>query len=133
MNSDFFDTTRAILRDARQKTYASVNFIMVEAYWKIGRQIVKKEQNGWRRADYGGRLIRELSRRLSDEFGKGFSAANLNNFRQFYLTFPDFEKSYALRSQLSWTHYRLIMRVEKGNLISVIGTTCMKTGKALYI
>jgi len=57
-------------------------------------------------------LIRELSRQLGDEFGKGFSVANLKNFRHFYLAFPNLEKSYALRSQLSWTHIRLIMRVE---------------------
>lgn len=60
-----------------------------------------------------------LSKGLSGEFGKGFSFANLKNFRQFYLTFPNFGKSYALRSELSWTHYRLIMRIEnlspKGN------------------
>jgi len=89
--------------------------MMVEAYWKIGQRIVEEEQQGRQRADYGDFLIRELSRRLGDEFGKGFSVANLKNFRQFYITFPDFEKSYALRSQLSWTHYRLIMRVENSD------------------
>ena len=113
INPEFFSTIKSILRDARKKAYASVNFIMVESYWKIGQQIVEEEQLGQDRAGYGAYLIRELSRRLGDEFGKGFSVANLKNFRQFYQTFPDFGKSYALRSQLSWTHYRLIMRVEK--------------------
>jgi predicted nuclease of restriction endonuclease-like (RecB) superfamily len=110
--SDFFESIRTILRDARRKAYTNVNAIMVEAYWTIGRRIVEEEQKGQQRADYGDYLIHELSRQLGDEFGKGFSIANLKNFRQFYQTFPDFEKSYALRSQLSWTHYRLIMRVE---------------------
>ncbi len=106
-----FEDVRSILADARRKSYAAVNFIMVEAYWKIGRRIVEEEQAGNERAEYGSYLIRELSRQLGDEFGKGFSVANLKNFRQFFLTFPDLEKSYALRSQLTWTHIRLIMRV----------------------
>jgi len=114
-NNDFFDSIRTILRDARQKAYASINLMMVKAYWKIGQRIVEEEQQGRQRADYGDFLIRELSRRLGDEFGKGFSVANLKNFRQFYTTFPDFNKSNALRSQLTWSHYRLIMRVENSD------------------
>ena len=73
------------------------------SFWRIGRRIVEEEQAGKERADYGRHLIMELSRRLGDEFGRGFSVANLKNFRQFYLTFPSFEKSYALRSELAWT------------------------------
>ena len=103
---------RAILSQARQKVYSAANFAMVECYWQIGRRIVEEEQRGQIRAEYGAQIIRELSRSLAGEFGSGFSAANLKNFRQFYLTYPDFGKSYALRSQLSWTHYRLIMRVD---------------------
>ncbi len=109
---DLLGDVRAILDQARQKAYASVNFAMVECYWQIGRRIVEAEQHGQRRADYGEGIIRALSRSLTNEFGRGFSYANLKNFRQFYLVYPDFEKSYAVRSQLSWTHYRLIMRVE---------------------
>jgi len=105
------DDIRQILQDARQKTYTAINFAMVEAYWNIGRRIVEEEQHGKGRADYGARLIKELAQKLTSEFGSGFSLANLKNFRQFYLTFPDFEKSYTLRSQLTWSHYRLIMRV----------------------
>ncbi len=113
-----------ILHTARTKSYAAVNFAMVEAYWQIGRRIVDEEQKGKGRADYGTQLIKSLSRSLMDEFGKGFSIANLKSFRQFYLTFPDIEIGYAVRSQLTfpirdslrpeltWTHYRLIMRVE---------------------
>lgn len=101
-----------ILHTARTKSYAAVNFAMVEAYWQIGRRIVEEEQQGKGRADYGTQLIKSLSKSLTDEFGKGFSAANLKSFRQFYLTFPDIEIGYAVRSQLTWTHYRLIMRVE---------------------
>jgi len=107
-----FDDVRGILAQARQNAYAAINFSMVEAYWKIGRRIVEEEQKGKGRAEYGSFVIKELSKQLSAEFGKGFAVANLKNFRQFYLTFPDFPKSYAARSLLSWSHYRLIMRVD---------------------
>ena len=106
------DDVRGILRQARGKAYAVVNTTMVEAYWRIGQRIVEEEQGGSARADYGSHLIRNLARALGEEFGKGISVANLKNFRLFYLTFPDAGKSYALRSQLSWTHWRLVMRVE---------------------
>lgn len=108
----FVEDVRGILRSARGSAYAAVNAAMVDAYWQIGRRIVEEEQSGSARAAYGSQLIRHLSHSLSDEFGKGLSAANLRNFRQFYLTFPDAGKRYALRSELSWTHWRLIMRVE---------------------
>lgn len=84
---------------------------MVEAYWNIGRIIVEK-QSGNKKAEYGTALLKNLSKEMTKEFGKGFTVANLKNMRQFYLTFP---KSYALRSELSWTHYRLLMRIENEN------------------
>lgn len=111
VTAGFHDSVRGILREARQHAYAQVNRVMVEAYWKIGQRIVEEEQKGSVKAGYGEALLQGLSRALTDEFGKGFSLANLKNFRQFYMTFPELEKSYALRSELSWTHYRLIMRV----------------------
>ena len=80
-------------------------------YFQIGKSIVE-EQNGEERAEYGTGLLKELSNQMTRDFGKGFTVANLKNMRQFYLTFP---KSYALRSELSWTHYRLLMRVENEN------------------
>jgi predicted nuclease of restriction endonuclease-like (RecB) superfamily len=66
----------------------------------------------WWPGSYGSHLIRNLARQLGEEFGGGVSVASLKNFRQFYLTFPGFEKSSALRSQLTWTHWRLVMRVD---------------------
>ncbi len=109
----FLEDVRGILREARRKAYAATNFIMVEAYWNIGRRIVEEEQGGKKRADYGSQLIRNLARGLGDEFGNGVSVANLKNFKQFYLTFPDAGKSYTLCSLLSWSHWRLVMRVEQ--------------------
>lgn len=110
---DFYSSIQAIIAQARQNAYSAVNFAMVEAYWQIGKRIVEQEQQGQVRAGYGEYLITSLSKILSVDFGKGFSYANLWNFRQFYLTFPDSEKLYALRRELTWTHYRLIMRVDK--------------------
>lgn len=107
----FYDQIRDILSAARSKVYSAANFAMVEAYWHIGKSIVEK-QGGEARAEYGAGLLAELSSRMTADFGKGFTVANLKNMRQFYVTFPN---GYALRSELSWTHYRLLMRVENDN------------------
>ena len=92
----------------------TVNTAMVQAYWQIGRLIVEDEQGGERRAEYGKRVLPELAKRLSSEFGKGFSTTNLKMFRQFYLAFPI---GHTLCDQsdlgrLSWSHFRNLLRVE---------------------
>jgi hypothetical protein len=112
LNPVFVQDIRDMLQQARQKTYAAVNFIMVETYWRIGRRIVEDEQAGAERAAYGEQLLKELSRALSAEFGRGFSSPNLRNFRQFYLTYPDEAICYTLCNKLTWSHNRLIMRIE---------------------
>jgi len=111
-NKPLFNDIRAIIQQARQKAYAAVNFAMVEAYWQIGKRIVEEEQHGEARAEYGKQIIKELSKQLSAEFGRGFTEANIWNFGQFYLIFQTEEKLYALRRELTWTHYRLIMRLD---------------------
>jgi predicted nuclease of restriction endonuclease-like (RecB) superfamily len=108
----FYEDISKILLEARQKVYKSINSEMVLAYWRIGKRIVEEEQSGEKRAEYGAFLIHQASERLSKEFGKGFSVSNIKNFRQFYLKFPQTEIGYALRSELTWTHYRSIMRVD---------------------
>lgn len=96
---------------------------MVEAYWNIGRVIVEK-QGGNDKAEYGTALLKNLSKEMTKEFGKGFTLTNLKYMRQFYLTFP---KSYALHSELSWTHYRLFMRVENDNARNFYMEECIKS------
>ena len=97
MEQQFYEQIKRILSEARNKVYQTANFAMVEAYWNIGKSIVE-QQGGEEKAEYGVRLIAELSKQMTTDFGKGFTVANLKNMRQFYLTFP---KSYALRSELS--------------------------------
>ena len=108
LDLEFYTRIRDILTVARNKVYSAANFAMVEAYWHIGKSIVEK-QGGETRAEYGSKLLSDLSMRMTADFGKGFTVANLKNMRQFYSTFPN---GYALRSELSWSHYRLLMRVE---------------------
>ena len=98
-----------ILLNARQKAYSAVNFAMVEAYWSVGKMIIEA-QNGNQRSEYGDYLIKYLSEKLTGEFGKGFTVTNLKYMRKFYLVFSI---GHTLRDQLSWTHYRLLMKVEK--------------------
>lgn len=92
---------------AQGKVYAAVNSAMVNAYWEIGEQIYRAcGEND--RAEYGKNLLRYLSERLTAEFGKGFDESNLRRMRQFYLTFPIRD---TLCHELSWSHYRVLMRI----------------------
>jgi predicted nuclease of restriction endonuclease-like (RecB) superfamily len=108
-NTSFYSDIRRILQAARSKACTAVNTAMVEAYWLIGKRIVEEEQQGEERAKYGQFLIKNLSSQLTIEFGKGFQARNLRNMRGFYLAFP---KRNAVRTELSWTHYRVLIRIE---------------------
>ena len=108
----YIQEIKQILIAARQQSYRAINVAMIEAYWKIGQKIVLQEQNGKEKANYGEAVLKELSKNLSAEFGKGFSSANLRNFRQFYLTYPDEQICYTVCSKLSWSHNRLIMRID---------------------
>lgn len=107
--NSIYQTIKVILQTARNNAYTQVNFIMVEAYWNIGKKIVEEEQKGEDRAKYGSSLIKELSVQLSDEFGKGFSQRNIRNMRKFYLSFPKWQ---TVTAKLSWSHYTILLRVE---------------------
>lgn len=102
-----YQSIREYVINTQKKVYVAVNFAMVNAYWEIGEQIFRAcGEND--RAGYGKQLLKYLSEKLTIEFGKGFDVSNLRNMRKFYLTF---QKRDALRPELSWTHYRSLMRV----------------------
>lgn len=98
-----------ILESARQTAYKAVNTAMVQAYWQIGRLIMEDEQQGEQRAQYGKKVLEGLSARLTAEFGKGYTVTNLKYKRSFYRAFPI---RHAVRDELSWTHYRMLLKVD---------------------
>jgi predicted nuclease of restriction endonuclease-like (RecB) superfamily len=137
-DDSLYGQIKSILEDARKSAYRAVNFTMVLAYWQIGRIIVEQEQSGETKAIYGQGLLKDLAKKLTEDFGKGYTETNLKYFRQFYLAFPPSIKSHAvrdesskavtnrkshavrdelenpstLRKELTWTHYRLLLRVD---------------------
>ncbi len=100
---------RAIIASGQGRAAAAVNAEMVATYWHIGERIIQEEQRGEKRAAYGERLLERLGRTLGTEFGRGFTKRALEQMRQFYQAYPN---ANALRSQLTWTNYRSLMRLE---------------------
>jgi predicted nuclease of restriction endonuclease-like (RecB) superfamily len=101
-----------LIRQARQKVLRAVDTLQVQTCWQIGRHIIEFEQGGAERAVYGAKLLPSLAKVLTARFGKGFDASNLRYMRLFYQAFPICD---ALRHELSWTHYRILLRVENNN------------------
>jgi predicted nuclease of restriction endonuclease-like (RecB) superfamily len=120
----FYNKIKEILESARNRSYRAVNFEMVQAYWEIGRTIVEEEQEGGRRADYGAKLILRLSERLTVDYGKGFDESNLRNMRMFFLRYKNRD---ALRPELSWTHYRILMRIEEETVREFYLSECVES------
>ena len=108
IDNEFYTNIREVLEQARKRVYRNIQNEMVLAYWQIGKMIVEK-QGGNTRADYGNGLIKELSARMTKDFGRGYNERSLRNMREFYLAF---QKWSAVRTELSWTHYKSLMRVE---------------------
>lgn len=104
-----FESIRQIVAQAKSQIQRSVNQAMVHTYWHIGRLIIEHEQAGQSRASYGKQQLQSLSQNLTQEFGKGFDTRNLRNMRAFYQTFPIWN---AVRTELSWTHYRSLLRID---------------------
>lgn len=104
----FIGEIKGIIDKAREGAVRSVNFSRVQMYWNIGRRIFEEEQHGKARAEYGSYLIKRLAERLEPEYGSGFGVRQLNLCRQFFITYPIV---HALRSQLNWTHYKLLIAI----------------------
>lgn len=106
---DLFSAIKEIIVQSRLRIFRVANSALLESYWQIGKLIIEDEQQGKLKADYGKETLKNLSNHLTQEFGKGFDYTNLTNIRKFYIAFPIID---ALRQQLSWTHYRLLSRLD---------------------
>jgi len=140
LNTTFYSQIVELLQSARNKVVSTINQTMVLTYFEIGRKIVEEEQGGKKRADYGKKVIKELSKVLTKEFGKGFSERNIEQMRQFYLVYSksqtvsaesDIQKSKTVSAKtiskiptqkfnqkelmLSWSHYLKLMRIDDEN------------------
>ena len=110
-NKQFIYEIKELLKSARNKVYQNINEIMTKTYFEIGKRIVEEEQKGKSRADYGKALLKNLSIELTNEFGKGFSVANLKNMRQFYLAFKN-RQTVSSEFKLSYSHYIFLSRIK---------------------
>lgn len=118
-----YDRIRAIIETAKGNIARAINNEMTIAYWHIGKEIVEESQKGKFKADYGKSILKNLSKKLTIDFGHGFDESNLRNIRQFYLAYP---KCDALRHELSWTHYRILMRTDNPKARSFYEIECIK-------
>ncbi len=114
---------RKIITQSRENAIHAIDFQRVLMYWHIGRRIFEEEQDGKKRADYGTFMIKKLAEQLEPEFGSGFSYRMLNLYRQFYKTFPIMN---ALRSQLNWTQYKMIIRIDDESKREYYMAECVK-------
>ena len=118
-----YSSIRNSIIAAQGKVYAAVNSAMVNAYWEIGEQIYRAcGEND--RAEYGKNLLQYISDRLTVEFGKGYTVRNLRNMRQFYLMFPI---RHTLCTELSWSHYRVLMRISDKTARDFYTEECAKS------
>ena len=109
---DLFSDARHIIDEAQKAAYRSVNVVLVQRNWLLGRRIAEEELRGEGRAEYGAQAIKELAKRLTKEYGKGFDRSNLHRFVSFYRLFPEIVDSASRQSPLlSWTHYRALFQV----------------------
>lgn len=112
INKDIYSSIKALMDNARNSTAREVNNILIQTYWEIGRIIVEEEQGNSYRAEYGKQLITDLSKKLTKEYGNGFSRANLQNMRNFYLLYPICQ---TLSGKLSWSHYCELLSISDDN------------------
>ena len=108
-NNNLFESVKEIIIQSRGRVFRMVNAVLLETYWNIGKIIVEEEQDGKAKATYGQATLKNLAHQLTLEFGKGFDYTNLTNMRKFYLSFPILD---TLRQELSWSHYRLLSRLD---------------------
>ena len=118
---------KTVLESARRNVARQVNNELLTTYWNIGRIISEYEQTIPGRADYGKQTLKELARVLTAEFGKGFSRANLQNMRAFYLAY---EKCQTLSGKLSWSHYCELLFISDDDRRSFYEKECVRSGRS---
>ncbi|MDY2980339.1 MAG: PDDEXK nuclease domain-containing protein [Fusobacterium sp.] len=111
IKKDIYDEISNLLKEARKNIVSNINTTMTKTYFLIGKRIVEEEQNGNERATYGKNLIKNLSKKLTNEFGKGFSERNIEQMRKFYKTYS-IPQTLSAEFKLSWSHYLILMRME---------------------
>ena len=111
IKKDIYQEIHDLLHKARQNIISNINSTMTKTYFLIGKRIVEEEQDGNKRAEYGKKLIKTLSEKLTKEFGRGFSQRNLEQMRTFYLRYS-ISQTVSAEFKLSWSHYLILMRME---------------------
>ena len=114
IKKDIYQEIHDLLHKARQNIISNVNYTMTKTYFLIGKRIVEEEQDGNKRAEYGKNLIKTLSKKLTKEFGKGFSETNLEQMRKFFKVYG-ISQTLSEEFRLSWSHYLILMRMEDIN------------------
>ena len=103
---------RSIMETARANVSHEINTTMLATYWQVGRTIVEREQDGRLKAEYGKKLLPELSKRLTQELGRGYSRSNLYNMRELYLRYPKIQMA---SGKLTWSHYLELLAVQNND------------------
>ncbi len=141
LKNHLFTRVAQIIELSRGVISRTVNFEMVKTYWLIGREIVNEEQKGSERAEYGKRIIEKLSLLLTEKYGVGWSTSHLWHMRQFYNLYKNYVPGnlrtaradsdetipHTLCAELSWSHYRILMRIDKPQARSFYETECVKS------
>lgn len=109
LQRSLYESIKVVILQSRERVFRMANSALLEAYWSIGKIIIEEEQNGAAKAEYGKATLKKLSQQLTLEFGKGYDESNLRNMRSFYRAFPICD---TLRHELSWSHYRILSRVD---------------------
>ena len=121
MTNEMIEQIKQVMMQARANVAQTVNNELIAAYWNIGRIIVEHEQENNERAAYGKQTLKELSKALTKEFGKGFSVSNIYNMRLFYLTYQKFQ---TVSGKLSWSHYCELLLISENDKRSFYEKEC---------
>jgi len=125
MSNEMVEQIKQVMVQARTNVAKTVNNELIAAYWNIGRIIVEHEQENNERAAYGKKTLKELSKVLTEEFGKGFSVSNIYNMRLFYLTYQKFQ---TMSGKLSWSHYCELLLISEDDKRNFYEKECINSG-----